>query len=247
MNRSLCFLFGAGEYDGTFPIIPASDDYVIAVDGGLDHLTQTDILPELVIGDFDSAASGNPYNNPVRDSSVTGQTNIHLPDAASQPVPYEILAFPPEKDYTDMYLGIQEGIRHGYKSFVIYGGLGGRVDHSLANIQILAWLSIQGLSGFLIGGNQVITTITNSTFEVKSGTTRHNRLDSLFEPVSGRYISILSHNNTSEGVTIKGLQYETDNITLTNSFALGTSNSYTGSDYSISVQNGTLIIISELS
>lgn len=230
MDCSLCFLFGAGEYDGIMPVTPESGDYVIAVDGGLDYLMQTDIPPNLIIGDFDSVTSGRPGKNP----------------GICPAMDYEVLSFPPKKDYTDMQLGVKEGIRRGYNTFIIYGGLGGRIDHSLANIQMLSWLSGQGFSGFLIGGNQVITTITDSTFRIKADTAYAHRIDPLFAPIPDRYISIFSHGNISEGVTIRGLRYEADSITLTNVFALGTSNNYTGSDYSISVKNGTLIIVSEL-
>lgn len=226
MKQAICFLFGAGEYD-TMPILPVEDDYVIAVDGGFDYLLQANISPDLVIGDFDSVTSCH-----------ISKTKL-IPDC-------ETLSFPPEKDYTDMHLAVKEGIIRGFDTFVIYGGLGGRIDHSLANIQLLAWLAGQGMSGYLIGSGQVITSITNTSFSVKNETTPDNRIKALFSPVTNRYISIISQSDISKGVTIKGLKYETDNTTLTNNFALGTSNNYTGSDYMITVKNGTLIIVSEL-
>lgn len=226
MRQAICFLYGAGEYD-IMPILPREDDYVIAVDGGFDYLLQANISPDLIIGDFDSVSSCH-----------ISKTEL-IPDC-------ETLSFPPEKDYTDMHLGVKEGIIRGFDTFVIYGGLGGRIDHSLANIQLLAWLSGQGMSGYLIGSGQVITSITNTSFSAGNKNIQDNIINALFSPVSGRYISIISHSDISEGVTIKGLRYETDKTTLTNTFALGTSNNYTGSDYIISVKNGTLIIVSEL-
>lgn len=254
MKQPICFLFGAGDYNNTMPILPDRDDYVIAVDGGLDYLLKTNIAPDIIIGDFDSVSSSH-----IEDLGLS--TNITNKK-------YETISFPPEKDYTDMNLAVKEGIKRGFNTFIIYGGLGGRIDHSIANIQLIAWLSSQKLQGFLIGGRQVITSITNSTFCVSCDSsdtvngsyansnnictncydshTDSKRIHDLFSPIPGRYISIFSHSNISEGVTIKGLKYETDNTTLTNTFALGTSNSFTGSNYSIEVQNGTLIIVSEL-
>lgn len=239
MEQAICFLFGAGDYGTSLPLLPEKGDYVIAVDGGLDYLLQTGISPNLLIGDFDSVTSVK-YNKPSTNINTSTNTDT------LKNVPYEIISYPPEKDYTDMNLGVREGIKRGYNTFVIYGGLGGRIDHSLANIQLLACLSGQGMRCCLIGNGQVITAITNTSFSVTKDTAHENRINTLFSPVKDRYISIFSHGNTSEGVTIKGLRYETDNVTLTNTFSLGTSNNYMCSDFLISVNKGTLIIVSEL-
>lgn len=224
MSKGICFLYGAGEYDYSLPVFPQNNDYVIAVDGGYDYIKQIGITPNLLIGDFDSTEFADK-----------------LPDDIT------VMHFPPHKDYTDMHLAVLEGIHEEYEDYVIYGGTGGRMDHTLANIQLLAWMSAQKLHGYLIGNKQIITSITDSSFDIKySHSDKASGCLSLFAGQAGKYISVFSHSDVSEGVTITGLEYCINNTTLTCNYALGTSNSFTGNDYSISVAKGTLIIVSEL-
>ncbi|MBE5937870.1 MAG: thiamine diphosphokinase [Lachnospiraceae bacterium] len=222
MSSSICFLFGAGEYYDSYPIMPKTNDYIIAVDGGYNYNKQMGITPHLLIGDFDSISSSSDI------SEFKG----------------ELLQFSPHKDYTDMHLAVKEGIKRGYSCFVIYGGLGGRTDHLVANLQLLAWISARNITAYLIGDNQVITAITNSSISYPD-ILKKNRSNKLLAPAIGKYISVLSHTNESKGVTITGLEYEIKDAHITNEFAIGTSNSFVSENYSISVKEGTLLIISE--
>lgn len=222
MNSEVCFLYGAGEYYNFTPLTPDDTDFVIAVDGGYNYIKQTGIHTSLLIGDFDSVNSRN---------DISGYTG-------------DILEYPPKKDYTDMQLAINEGIRRGYSSFIIYGALGGRFDHSIANIQLLANLSAKGLHVYLIGNRQIITGITNSSL-IGSAISTGNRCQDMLAPICGNYISVFAHSDICEGVTLSGLAYNTDHITLNNTYPLGTSNEFTANDYTISVEHGTLIIVAE--
>ena len=67
-----------------------------------------------------------------------------------------------------MFSAISQGIQLGYKEFRILCGTGGRVDHSFANIQILAYLANRQMQGFLIDRNAVLTVIKDSeyTFDI---------------------------------------------------------------------------------
>ena len=112
-----------------------SDNFIIAADGGFDILLKKNAAPDLLLGDFDSISKLPKCDN--------------------------IMKFPVEKDYTDTFLAYEEGTKRGYRNFVIYGGMGGRIDHTIANIQTLANISKNGGRGFLIGNGTVITTITN--------------------------------------------------------------------------------------
>ena len=86
-------------------------DYVIAADGGCDHLRRWGLLPDFVVGDMDSLRSGLPEGIPCR-------------------------AVPAEKNETDMALALWEGYARGYRRFEMVGG-GGRPDHTVANLQLL--------------------------------------------------------------------------------------------------------------
>lgn len=202
MNNSICYIVGAGEKYGP-DFAPSTNDYVIAADAGIRYLEQCGITADLVIGDFDSL------------NDIPAHPNTKILSA--------------EKDDTDMLAAVREGIKAGYRDFHIYCGTGGRIDHTLANLQVLAYLSENGMQGFLFDKDSVITAITNRMLS--------------FDPIPSGYISVFSHTAKSEGVYLHGLKYELNNAVLTNTFPLGVSNEFVGMVSRISVESGTLLIV----
>lgn len=103
MERTCC-IFGAGDY-GAMPR-PELDGrcFLIAADGGYGQLKQWGMSPHLAVGDFDSLGR--------------------------VPEDVEVVRHPVRKDDTDMMLAVQEGLARGCGRFLIYGGLGGRLDHT---------------------------------------------------------------------------------------------------------------------
>ena len=202
MKNGICYIIGAGENYG-LNFTPTTEDLVIAADAGLRYLEQCGIAANLVIGDFDSLDVTPKHPN--------------------------TLALNPEKDDTDMYAAVHEGIKAGYSVFHIYCGTGGRIDHTIANLQLLAYLSQNGMQGFLFDKDSVITAITNWKIA--------------FDKIPSGYISVFSYTEKAEGVYRQGLKYELNNATLTNTFPLGVSNEFIGKKSSISVSTGTLLII----
>ena len=135
MSNKNCYIVGAGiKYGLDFAV--KEGDYVIAADGGLDHLQKQKIAADLCIGDFDSTEKPE-YGN--------------------------IIALDRDKNHTDMFEAVLKGIDKGYESFHIYCGTGGRFDHTFANIQMLSYLSQNNKRGYLIGADYVITAITNGS------------------------------------------------------------------------------------
>ena len=185
MKQKICYVIGAGENYG-LDFCPKPDDYVIAADGGLKYLEQCSIKPDLVIGDFD--------------------TLKYIPQ---QP---NVIQLNPQKDETDMFAAVSQGIQLGYKEFHIFCGTGGRVDHSFANIQMLANLANRQMRGFLIGRNSVLTVIKDSEY--------------IFESSYTGYVSIFSISEKSTGVYLENLKYELNNAELSNDFPLGVSNEF---------------------
>ena len=129
-----CIIFGAAEFDRLAePICPG--DFVIAADGGLRHTKTLQIVPNEILGDFDSLG--------------------YVPEAST--------VYPMEKDDTDTMLAVRRGLELGYRRFVIYGGLEGRrLDHTVANFQTLGFLSQQGAVGFLIGKESICCAVKNA-------------------------------------------------------------------------------------
>lgn len=124
MNENVCWVAGAGEfYAPAFAPLPG--DYVIAADGGYEALRRLGAPIDMALGDFDSLGYVPEHRNVVRCNPV--------------------------KDDTDMTLAVKEGLGRGYKRFALLGGLGGRLAHTLANLQTLMYLSRRGARGFLIG------------------------------------------------------------------------------------------------
>lgn len=202
MKKGICYVIGAGENYG-LDFCPKSDDYVIAADGGLKYLEESNIQADLVIGDFDTLKYTPQHHN--------------------------VIQLNPQKDETDMFSAVSQGIQLGYKEFYILCGTGGRVDHSLANIQMLAYLANRQMQGFLIDRDAVLTVIKDSEY--------------IFESSYTGYVSIFSISEKSTGVYLGNLKYELNNAELTNDFPLGVSNEFIGAEGKIKVENGMLLIV----
>ena len=200
--KKICFIVGAGD-SSNMSLNFADGDMVIAADGGYKALMDIGIVPDLVVGDFDSLGYV--------------PTNVQL------------VRRPTEKDETDMMLAIQIGIDKGYKSFLIYGGLGGRLDHSLANLQCLCYISSNGSRGWLWGDNTVLTAVKNGSL--------------IFPGKCSGVISVFAQGGQASGVYEIGLKYKLDNAILQADYPLGISNEFLEHDAAISVQEGTLAIL----
>jgi len=195
-----CYIAGAGEYADRWP--PGRGDFVIAADAGYAELVARGIMPDLVVGDFDSLGSAPEHPNIVRS--------------------------PAEKDDTDIMLAVRRGLALGYRCFIINGGLGGMLDHTLANIQVLAFISKEGARGVLLGRDICVTAVTDGSVA--------------FAPGARGRVSVFCAGGKAEGVTLTGLKYELDNAALTSDYPLGVSNEFTGAPAIIRVSSGTLII-----
>ena len=198
-----CYLVGAGEFVDS--LLPGDGDYIIAADAGYNALISRDITPDMVVGDFDSLGS--------------------IPDHPN------VIQSPVEKDDTDMMLAVRKGFEMGYTEFIINGGLGGRLDQTLANIQILAFISESDSFGLMLGNDVCITAITGGEIELT------------VKDAKNKTFSVFSHGGKAEGVTLKGLKYPLENATITDVYPIGVSNKIIDDTVTVSVDEGTLIIM----
>ena len=196
-----CHIVGAGECNELI-IKKESGDLIIAADGGYAYLEKAGIKPDIAIGDFDSLNFS--------------------------PVCEKVIKLNPIKDITDMYAAVNVGIEEGYSCFHLYGATGGRIDHTIANIQLIASLAQNKMKAFIHDGNTVITAICNDSLE--------------FSKENKGYISVFSHSEKCSGVYLKGLKYMLENAELTNTFPLGVSNEFIGEKSEIIIGNGTAIV-----
>ena len=140
-----------------------------------------------------------------------------------------LLSTPRLRTIRTCLLAVKKGLSIGYKKFVLLGGVGGRIDHSMANIQIIIYLARRGARGYLVGGKIISTSITNDTIA--------------FSQDAKGIVSVFSQSERAQGVTINGLKYQLENATLTNDMPIGVSNEFIGKRATISVENGTLLIL----
>lgn len=136
-----CVVFCAAEFDSL--ACPLEEgDYVIAADGGLRHTQALGIVPQEILGDFDSLG--------------------YAPEGAR--------VFPVEKDDTDAMLAARRGLALGFREFWYYGSLDGpRLDHTVANYQTLQYLADHGAAGFLIGRDFLATVVKNGSLSFPAG------------------------------------------------------------------------------
>ena len=195
----ICTVVGAMPEDDL--VIP-KQTFLIAADKGLEQLQSRSITPDLTVGDFDSLG--------------------FVPEGTA------VIRHPVRKDDTDMLLAVREGLARGYRKFLLYGGVGGRLDHTLANIQTLSFLVEHGARGVLFGEGTAVTLLENETVHLPAK--------------ENGDVSVFAFGGDARGVRICGLSYSLEDATLTTDFPLGVSNSFCGASSEITVQNGRLLL-----
>ena len=203
-----CAILGAGEildYTRVASLLDAPA-FVICADGGLTHCEQLGLRPHLLVGDFDSL---------------------------KQPAPpgIERITLTPEKDYTDSYHAAEVAVGRGYARILLSGMLGGRLDHTLSNLQILLSLAGQNADALLTDG-------VTDTYALSGGgqLTLPNREDC--------YFSVLAM-GSCQGVTITGGKFPLNEYPLRPDDPRAVSNEFAGSDVNISQKSGMLVVVSQ--
>lgn len=179
------------------------DDLTIAADGGLRNASLLGVKPQIVMGDMDSL------------------NQSEIPEGAR--------FYPVRKDDTDTMLALKTGIEQGCREFILFGALGGRLDHTYANIQALCFLLDRGCQGTLLDGMHLLTMVRNGQIV----------LDCPF-----KHLSVFSYSDHCFGVCESGVDYPLSDAQLDSGFPLGVSNrQLPGEKAVISVREGTLLLI----
>ncbi|MFZ5989068.1 MAG: thiamine diphosphokinase [Bacillota bacterium] len=117
-------------------------EFIICADGGASHLKSLGIIPNVLLGDFDSISG--------QDLDYYMKLNV------------EVLKFPREKDMTDTELAVSVACDRGFKDVVIIGGTGTRLDHSLSNIYLLKKMLDKGIRGRIVNEYNEIALMSDS-------------------------------------------------------------------------------------
>lgn len=177
--------------------------FILAADAGWQNAKAIGLSPHLVLGDFDSSQK---------------------PDLNC-----ETIVLPAEKNDTDTHFAAKVALERGASSVIILGGLGGRVDHMLSNLQTLHFLAQNGVQNLLADENTQIRCMVPGMLEL--------------EPVDGVYLSVFPFNGTAKGVTLEGLKYPLNRYMLTASESTGTSNEFTKETARITLEEGSLMVV----
>lgn len=202
-----CVIFsGADIHDYNFVAsFLRSGDFVICADSGLRHAVKLGITADLLIGDFDSA------------------------DEIKPDLYKDIVTLPCEKDYTDTFAAAERSADLGAKEVLIFGALGNRLDHTLANIAVLEYLHSRGVPARIISEHNEICIISDETVRIK-------RRDNC-------YLSLIPLDREICGVYISGVKYPLNNAQVGRASTLTVSNEITACHADITVKKGAAIYI----
>jgi len=212
MNKGNCILIGAGDL--TISEIPIQEnDLCIAVDAGYEYCKLLEIELDYILGDFDSL------------SEKEAENVAQIAKAEED----KVIVLPVEKDDTDMLAAIKLGLSEGYQSFRIYGGMGGRLEHTIANIQCLLYLKEHNAVGYLMDGTGMILVAKEEEISFQ-------------ESLEG-YMSLFSMGDTAT-VSIESMKYLLKEQEITNSFPIGISNEFIlGYKGKVTVHSGAVMMI----
>lgn len=202
-----CVVIAGGEVHEKIQI--PENAVVICADCGYHHARSQGILPDMIVGDFDSC-----------------QNPDELPEHAG------IIRLPVQKDVSDTWFAVQYAVTELHcTEFHVYGTCGGeRVDHMIANLQLLHHMGEQNLQTRFYDKNQILLPVKNGNFQF-----------------SGRdypEFSVFALSAQCKGVSISGAKYELKNVVLHNTFPLGLSNCCEeNSSPEISVRDGILLLV----
>lgn len=198
MSKKCSIICGAPS--GALPEKP--EGLIICADRGLDHALAAGLVPDIVVGDFDSADSQPPEG--VR-----------------------VVRTVPEKDDTDTILACEVAIDEGCDEIRLYCALGGRTDHTIANIQTMEMMRRRGVNVTIVGEGERIYLA-------------HEREVAI--PKFHGYVSVFSY---GEDCTVSeyGMKYGLVRYRLDNSYPLGVSNEVAEDVGRIIVHAGTALIV----
>ena len=209
MTYKRVIIFSGGSLYPEFLQEIQKDDFIIGADKGALFLIENNIHPHISVGDFDSITAGEKEIV----SASSGQT------LACDSI---------DKNLTDSELAFEIALEQRPTHILLVGGTGTRLDHTLANIQMLN-RALQHHTSFAILDKNNYITMTGSTIEVRD--------------MGYTYVSLLPMTAEVTGITIEGFQYPLVNATLKLGQSLGVSNRLSEEIGSVSIESGLLLVI----
>ena len=207
-------IISGGHIDDAFALNYLEEnkyDCMIAADSGMNFLHRNGLVPDIIAGDFDSVQSSSLQH-------FQGLNNV------------QVIKLNPVKDDTDTEFVIREAIRSGATEIIVLGATGTRLDHVLANVNLLG-----------IGLEE------NVAIELVDAHNRIRMIDDLLEIKKsnqfGSFVSILPVKGDAKGVTLTGMKYPLQDAVVSCFSSLGISNEIVEKKAKISIKEGALLVI----
>lgn len=208
MNRALIVLGGQRPARELLCQLAEETDYVLCADRGLDAALEAGIRIDGAIGDFDSA----------KPTSVAEMNRRDIPH----------IVYPAIKDDTDGMACVRFVLDNDVKEVVLTGASGGRIDHYLANFQLLVYLEKHGVRACIEEENMTAWAV-------------HDRE----QTVVGHMDDLLSVLQMTEELQLSesGVFYPLDHYDVEFGYPIGVSNVMTAKESVITVHKGWALII----
>ncbi len=184
------------------------NDLIVCVDGGASKALELGFKPQVVIGDMDSM-------------------RVSLREQL-QEEGCRFFEYPSRKDETDSELALRYALSQGATELIMLGALGGRIDHTLANVMLLALPELQDVKVRLVEGDQEVLLI---------------RGEVVIEGQLGDTLSLLPLSGDVVGIYTEGLEYPLHDGTLRFGAARGVSNTLVASQARVRVEKGLLLAV----
>jgi len=194
-----------------------ADDTIICADGGTHHALTLGIIPQLVIGDMDSA------------------TKDEMQRLKKEDVPIEL--YPRDKNETDLELALNRALDQSPSSILIIGALGGRLDQTLGNISLLSDWRLAALDIRLDDGIEEVFFCGDQSKAPSRAISRG------IEGRRGDIVSLIPWNGAVKGISTNGLRWSLNHETLYPDKTRGISNEMLDALAEVSIEAGLLLII----
>ena len=208
LNKFKCVIVSGGllEDEAYHRQIIKEAEMVICADSGAKHVLRLGITPSLVVGDLDSLAAEE-----IKELKKRG---------------VKFVQYPREKDYADTYYALLKALEFGYECIAMVACLGGRFDHALSNIMLLALPQVRALDVRILEPCQEI-------FLIKPKMKLWGQ--------KGEILSLLPLSEEVTGITTSGLYYQVPAGRFTMGLPLGVSNVFTDEVVELSLEKGLLL------
>lgn len=211
MNNTIFIISGGSPVNPDFfskLLKKSGRRFIVCCDGGARLLMKSSIIPDVIIGDMDSI--------------LHSQLNKYYKRGT------KIIRFPTNKDFTDTELALDYALSLKPNKIFILCALGGRIDHTLANVFLLYRAREQGIATFLIDEYC-------ESFLLNKGT--------IFMNEKGKTVSLLALTPKVTGLTLSGFAYPLQKGSLNMGESRGISNVIKGHRAKIKIEKGNILVV----